>query len=709
MPELIDPADLPDQINARWLGPCGFNPFHKHVSSARAQMHASHLGQMLVINKPTVKNIQTGVEREYGKYTFRVEMPVDARIITTIERYSLGIGYDSIRNNPETIVIYEDVVTKEVGILKLVEFSSNHQYFGFKYAKRESINELYPGAYIPKGTVFLDSTSISDEGDYMYGVNANVAYMSLPGVSEDGLVVSKDFLPKMGFKIYETRVLEYGKNTFALNTYGDDEHYKAYPDIGEYIRPDGLLAATRQYDPDVLSIVEQNLFACQQVDFTFDQTIYVNGPGGKIVDIKIHHDKSDYNNADVHMDGQSQKYDNARRVFCRKVLEEYDKLKKLRGDSLQITPEFNQLIVNCLFVNTQSPDKQKIQALHRNVPLDIFRIEFTIEYEVEPTIGFKSTESHGSKGVICQVMEPEHMPVDANGVRADIVMDPNSVINRANPGRLYEHYLNSACWKVFDELCKFLNVEKYISVHKAQKHLDNVDDSTAQRAFDYLLKFYEIVSPNMRVWFDDGTVITTPKEYLAEIIHIGVGLYIPTDNPVPTMDIITQIEALDDYRPIHGPVTYVGNSGQRVTTESKVRIGQMYFILLEKTGDDWSAVSSGKVQHHAVLAPLTKIDKHAKPARQQAVRAAGEAEIRVFISNTDPHFVPELMDRNNNPKTHKLEIESILSAEKPGNIDRTVDRTIQPLGGSKPLQLLKHHLQIAGVEFGYKPFDPNKG
>ena len=163
---------------------------------------------------------------------------------------------------------------------------------------------------------------------------------------------------------------------------------------------------------------------------------------------------------------------------------------------------------------------------------------------------------------------------------------------------------------------------------------------------------------------------------------------------------------MPEYRQVYGPVTYLGDSGKVVTTLENIRIAPVYMILLEKIGDTWSAVSSGKIQHFGVLSQLTKNDKFNKPARNQAVRGAGEAEVRVFISYIGTKFVVEMMDRNNNPTTHKLIVNKILSADKPTNIDNLVDRKIHPFGGNKPVQLVNHILQVSGIKFKYSPHQP---
>lgn len=381
----------PNQIFRQFLGVSGLNPFDFGDSASRKQMFASHAGQALVMKGGTERIIQTGMEREIAHYTFSIKMPVDAQIIRSIPRYREQVGADYIPLNPQTVVIYENTETKEVDILNLTNYCSYHQYFGFEYKPSPNLSEVRPGAFIAKNTILLDSPSVTPDGGYKYGIQLNMAFMSHPGVSEDGIVICRDVLPRLAFKTYERRVIEWGSKRFPLNLYGDTENYKPFPDIGDRVRDDGILMALRTYDP-MLAPVEQGINDVRDVQITFDRTIYAAGAGGKIVDVIFQHDRQNYQNVPGR-DDQPEKYDAARVRFSREIMEEYDRLRKSRGDGLKLSREFHRLLVESLGV--VNDDEERIAKLYRQVPLDDWRVELVIEYDVVPTVGFKFTDCHG--------------------------------------------------------------------------------------------------------------------------------------------------------------------------------------------------------------------------------------------------------------------------------------------------------------------------
>ncbi len=718
-----DISKPPSEIKRELLGVLGLNPFDAYDSSSRKQMFASHISQALVIEGSTERYIQTGMEREYGKYTFSVKMPVDAEIIRVIERYKHGIDEHSIGHNPETLIIFEDVETKEVGCLSLVDYFSHHQYFGFPYKRKPIVSKLRAGEYIKKGEILQDSPSVTDQGGYKYGRECNVAFMSHPAVAEDGFIVSRDLLKKYRFKTYETRVVEWGSKSYPLNLYGDEFTYKPHPNIGDLIRPDGVLMSLRPHS-DAFAPVEMSSRRTREIDPTFDVSYYAAGPGeitdngkvvsGRVIDIRVMHDpESTVPTTPVGMEAQTRRYNDARLLYYQQIYDVYTRLKRTRGAGLLLSHDFDRLVVEAIAVlgvirptssNKETPERVSMQ--YRGIPLDDWRVEFVIEYTVEPTIGFKLTDTHGGKGVIVHIAEPYEMPVDSAGNRADIVVDPNARVSRMNIGGMYEPYINAAS----RDLAKELRVKLVGStdVPVGWKLANNIapDSPVVKECWARFMRYLQIVTPhtyNRFLSFDQSKVVS----YLEHIVKEGmIYLYYPPDNEAEGMTIVGQLEA--EFAPTYGPVTYTGYSGKQCTTVNNVRIGSMYIMLLEKTGDDWTAVSSGKWQNFGVLAQINNRDKHTQPTRTQSIRFGGETETRIKTSYAGPIVAAEMLDRNNNILSHKQVVNAILTAQHPTNIQEAVDRTVNPLGNARPLQLVKHYALCGGWEYQYLPHQTDK-
>ena len=291
------------------------------------------------------------------------------------------------------------------------------------------------------------------------------------------------------------------------------------------------------------------------------------------------------------------------------------------------------------------------------------------------------------------------MPVDASGTRADLVMEQGSTVKRMNLGRLYEQYLGAATYDVTRYLRRMSGIAQK-PAQKAIKEVKALPQELFNQLYGYLTGFHSLISPRQAAFY----TATTPSQkvqHLADVIDKGEYLYIPVDNEPELTDIVREVEK--HYPPVYGPVTYRGTSGNVVTTKMPVRIGPMYFMLLDKISDDWSAISSGKLQHFGILSPATKSEKYAYPFHNSAVRAIGETEGRIFAGYCGREAIAEMMDRNNSPSTHRHVYEQVILADKPTNIYDAIDRSLHPYGGAKPLQLFNHIALVSGWHAVYEP------
>lgn len=706
-----------NDIHPELIGIHALNSFADTNSASRLYMMSGQFSQRLVVHGATEKTIHSGLEPQLGQLTFSIRMPERGRIIKTIEKYPKNrIDIDAIPFNPETLVIYEDLTPHpggftEIGCFTIPYYCSLHQYFGFRYQYTSALEQLTPDTIIQKDTVFADSPSIGENGAYKFGVELNAAYMTLPGVAEDSILISKDILPKLKFSIFEKRVIEFGARQFPINLYGTPDRYKPFPEIGETIGDHGILAMLRNYDYDVAP-VEMSSYDLKEPDYIFDKPVYVRGPGGRIVDIEIYHDENDYTPTPLGVMDGFMKYTRALRSYYQEILKVEEELlyhnrRKYGNNTIRFKPEFSRLAVEARAVlskDLSSKPRHKLIKQYRKTPLDDFRVKFVIEYEITPGEGNKLSDLHGGKGVISQIVEPEHMPVDADGNRADIIMDSASTVGRMNLGKIYEQYIGASARDMAKSLRHQLQLQPS-SLKATRQHLESLletDPAAVTTAINRLIEFYSIVSPKQERFY----AAQPPEvllEHLAYCLSHNIALFIPTDNEPEIVDIVKKIEQFCP--PTYGPVTYVGNSGVPCQTVYPIRIGPVYYMLLDKIADDNSACASVKCQYLGIITTITKNEKFSVPFRNSGVRTVSETEARIYSAYTGRESMAEIMDRNNCPSTHRAVIESILSAERPTAIPVAVDRNIKPFGGAKPIQLFRHIAFCTGWKFKYEPED----
>jgi len=710
---------VPAEVGLRLLGMAGFCPYVTYLSSPRVHMLAMQLGQIPETDAGEERRIQTGIEKEYGKYPFGKRMPEDGTIIQVIPNAMSSINGDNVPSTM-SLVVYEEEATKAIGCIELPEFICMHTHLGYPLVPNlEGMRQLAPQRRISKDTVFMNPPSISADGVMKYGRNANICRMTHPAVAEDGIRVRRGYVDSMGIWIYERRVISYGTNHTARNLYGDEMHYCPFPEVGQKIRPDGLLAALLPNDPPELAAVTHSMSELREVDLINDELTYAVGPGGTdrtasegvVVSVQVDHDPN--RPTDPILDAQPLRYWRIRHNYCKRVVELYQKLTnqaKRVGNELQLTPEFHRLVVECMAVINYHPTHQtdpvRLGYQYKKEPIDTFRVEIVVKYRVCPSIGFKASTVDGGKATIVEIGEDHEMPVDQFGTVADIVFDPNSPFARMIPSAWYEHYFNDVLTHTHRELCVMLGVKPFEKREKTIPILRSLPPEKIQMGIDWLVGMYTRISWDLSEKLHADGFDEHPIDHLAHVIEQDCKIGHRPDHPIPYGKVMSALKN-SPYNPPVGPVTYVGNSGKRRVTKKPIRIAKMYVILLEKIANNWSAVSMGRLHHFGVLAPMNRDDKYATSGRWQPVKAYGESEIRVLLYYVGAQYVANVMNNNNDPKTMELIADAIIASATPGRFGCIVDRNQVPFAGSRPIRHVQHIMQCAGFSCKWADYIPH--
>lgn len=273
------------------------------------------------------------------------------------------------------------------------------------------------------------------------------------------------------------------------------------------------------------------------------------------------------------------------------------------------------------------------------------------------------------------------MPVDKWGTRAELVMDGNSTNKRMNPGRFYEQWFNAQS----DAMRRRLQEMKRVS-----------PDTFYTEAWDLMLHYYSLVSPlTVEILQNPKEYKGSHKQHIDDILRNGVTHWLPTESPVTLENAVKALRA--EFPLEKGPITYRGLSGEMITTRRDVIVASVYVILLEKTGDDWSGVSSTKLQHFGIPAKINKHDKYATPARPMPVRILGESEVRLMVAACGSAAVAELVEMSNSPVLHKHVVGNIMGAAKPSRIEKVVTNPELVGRGGRNLAIVHHALETSGI------------
>lgn len=392
-------------------------------SGSRQQMFTSQIKQAVVLKNPEVPRLSTGHEKFFGKHADSFKKAKDDfRIISKISRYS---------TNPSLlyVLVLQNIHDGSYDVVEVKHYEKLTDCHG--YVREETpVDHMMPGQIIPKGEYFYKASTIDENDNYRFGVNCNVAFMTLMGNIEDSIIVSRQFADRTRFSLIEKVEFSYDINHVALNLYGNTQNYKCLPEIGEQTFDGSILCAIRP-------VTNKNIAS----DLTVDALSHPKGTDtiikgrGRLIDISIHTNQAEKLEEDEHRSQINRMYLDELR-FHREIVDTLGRIVNNKNNKV------SDMFKHILNISRNYVDPN-VKFSSDNGEFEFCYITAYVEYETTLNECYKMTNRHGGKGVISgEIVDEEFMPVDEDGVRADMIVASAGVVPRMNPEQKYEHELN---------------------------------------------------------------------------------------------------------------------------------------------------------------------------------------------------------------------------------------------------------------------------
>jgi hypothetical protein len=312
-------------------------------------------------------------------------------------------------------------------------------------------------------------------------------------------------------------------------------------------------------------------------------------------------------------------------------------------------------------------------------------ISITISYTYRRVVqcGFKLAGRFGNKGVVSCIKPDNEMPVDAEGFRADIIIDPVSVFNRMNPGQWFEQFINRG-----NELLK--------------RRVTEVVNSTGdyEQAWKMMIEWANDINPNYANLLENTH--NTPmlhRDLVNDTIKQGFFMQISPFQDNIDQDLILRLS--DKYNIHASPVSYVvtdcdGNKRQVVTKEP-VLIGEMYTFLLYKI-PHLRACGIGYINNFRT--PVKSKDKinTLSPYPIAAIRF-GEDEMRNLVATAGGATTARIIGTyaNNKEAVDKLAW-MLLTSPNPARIQDIGMSIREIVKGNNIVNVTKHMFSCFGID-----------
>lgn len=378
------------------------NPFTDHVSSQRGMMLSNHIPQSQLLIKNEFPKIFSGFESQTGDYEASTSSrDEDILVLKVIPKFRTQQGSHPLRYNPVSTVIYFGTESGMVGCFDVEGYTARSDNYGYTNIIMNA-QKLEPNYPIGKDVKLV--TSPAHHGSmYNLGTNLRIAYMSLPHVTEDAWVVSESAAAKLGTEEFSTRIIDIHKDQIPLNLYGDDEEeYKIFPDIGDEVRPDGIICALRKPTADsfIYDTCQLNLSEIQPLH----DTKFYAPPGATIVDIKVHINRKTRSKMKVSeaVFEQCEKYREHLSNYYNEIWEYYQTVTA-NDSEIKLTPHFNVLVADAI-CELQVDGKRikgftsdpSTQPIRKKEVIEFIHVELTYKCVRKLNKGFKISGRYGN-------------------------------------------------------------------------------------------------------------------------------------------------------------------------------------------------------------------------------------------------------------------------------------------------------------------------
>ena len=405
-------------------------PFNNTNSSSRKILFSTQFEHSLPLYNSEVALISTGYENEFGRYSSTLKI--------TDRPYEVYAKISKYETRPDYHywMIFKD--GNKYDVLERIDYCYSSETYGYPL-NNEYLDNLKVSNIVPPSTTLQKSISFDKYNNRMDGINLLTAYLSIEKTTEDAVILSETATRKLEAPIYKKARVIINNNDILLNLMGSNGNYKAFPDIGEHIKNGILLASRREKKEERL--FTQSYYRLSDMLISDDKFTVE----GQVIDIDIY-----CNNPELLKDSyynQQLYYYYLNRVrYAREFVGVVEPLIK---SGCELSYDLEKMYM----LNRDVVEGK--QYMHDKVFSNTI-IDFMILERKTVEIGDKVSDRYGGKGVVAGIIPDHLMPRLDNGEIVDAIFNSSGVVNRLNPGQLFETSLNFRSYRLLDYLNKNL-------------------------------------------------------------------------------------------------------------------------------------------------------------------------------------------------------------------------------------------------------------
>lgn len=590
--------------------------FPRKTDAARENMYVSHLGQRMNLSRrrdgrgrAEKPKIFTNYEDLIGdRSSFIHKAKGNCVVDKIIQKFPTETG--ELRAPFLVFIHYTESDLYDVIEIKDVE--NLFEKYGFEYDTRKALT-LKEGDEIKKDDIISSPLCFDEFGNYGFGKNYTFMFQVSDDTIEDGIKINDEIATDTesdkyfgSTEVYSVKV-PLNDNAIMINTYGDADHWKSFPEIGEKIIRNQVCTQRTIVNSQILFDMKSSN---TRRKLPGDRPAFISG---EVVDIDIFCNKK--------------LEDIPNTVFYEQILRYYNMIREYNSNIAEYTQELIDSGCNVTqeirVVNKDAKDYIDDNVHYKDDNDRVFSnmiFYFTVKKDVGISKGQKITGRHGNKGVVAKKVPKHLMPHLETGKVVDIVLDALGPVNRLNVMQLFEQTI------------AFIG----------NRNIEYFKDKPIDVKEEILFTMIKILAPDehdaLYKNYKDTCVSTLEKEeYFSIVEKYGIYVHVPPYwSTINLYDAVLECYKAFPWVQPYKVFFYEEETDRWVKMMTDQIVGEMYFIKLKQTSKKGlSARSTGPVNRRGVPDKTDSAKKFQVPYSNIPVRR-GKQEVENDLISIDP-------------------------------------------------------------------------
>lgn len=590
--------------------------FPRKTDAAREIMYISHLDQRVNLGyggKPEKPKVFGNFEDMIGDRSSYIHRAAgNCTVDKIIQKFPTEDG--SLR--APLLVFLHYTESDSYDVVEINDVENMTEKYGFEYDNSKVLS-MTEGQHIEEGELINSPKCYDEFGNYGFGKNYTYMYMISDNIIEDGIEISSEVALDAtsdkyfgSSEVYSVKVT-LNDNAILINSYGDADNYKCFPEIGEMVVGNQVCTQRVINNSQILYDLKSSNTRRR---LSSDTPAFISG---KVVDIDIFCNKPRADIPDT--------------IFNEQIVRYYDTILEYQKKVAEYTQELIDAGCNVSqkirIINKDANDYIDENVKYKDENDRVFSnmvIYFTVKKQIGVLKGQKITGRHGNKGVVSRITPKHLMPHLENGKTVDIILEALGPVNRLNVFQLFEQSITFIGNR---------NVEY-------MRTLDDIKEKE-KILFRTLQIFHEEEAHNVYMNYKETCKTKKDKEEYFRIVD-KYGIYVCIPPYWSDVNVYEAVETCYKEFPWIQPYRvffYEKTSKRWVKMLNDQIIGEMYFIKLKQSSKKGlSARSTGPVNRKGVPDKTDSAKRFQVPYSNIPVRR-GKQEAENDMMSIDPEKV----------------------------------------------------------------------